>query len=104
MGEPRLSPREQQILTEIEHTLGKEGRLERELRTWRVSAWTKCLDGLRGVRSAALVVLALLCVILLADVLSKPGTGSLAAFATTVAATLALGGAVLHDRAHRDRP
>lgn len=103
MGEPRLSPRERQILAEIEHTLGKEERLERELRTLRVSAWTKCRDGLRSVRPAALVVLVLLCVILLAEVLSKPGAGSAAAFAVTAATTLALGGAVLHDRFHRDR-
>jgi hypothetical protein len=104
MDEPRLSRREQQILAEIENALGKKGRLERELRTLRVSAWSKCADGLRSIRSAVLVVLSLICVILLAEALSAPRAGALAALCVTVAVTLALGAVVLHDRLHRDRP
>ncbi|WP_158698013.1 hypothetical protein [Streptomyces prunicolor] len=103
MDGSRLSPREQQILDEIENTLSKDERLERELRTLHLSVAAKCVEEMHRMRTAVLPVLALGSGPLPVIAARTPAAGPLAAFAVTCAAALTLGAAVLCAWARRRR-
>lgn len=103
MDGSRLSPREQQILDEIENTLGQDEHLERELRTLHLSVAAKCVEEMHRMRTAVLAVLVLGSGLLLVTVARTPRAGPLAAFAVTCAAALALGATVLCAWARRRR-
>ncbi|MEU9396706.1 DUF3040 domain-containing protein [Streptomyces sp. NPDC048324] len=101
MDGSRLSPREQQILDEIESSLSQDEHLERELRTLHLSVWAKCAEGMRRRGAAALAVLALTSGRLLVVAIRTSAAVPLAAFAVTCAATLAVGVTGMHGWARR---
>jgi hypothetical protein len=101
----RLSSSEQRILGEIETMLARDRGLDRQLRTLRVSARSRCADGLRGARPWILTCLALASVALLVTMvrLRVPGPGLVAAFAGTWSVTLALAAVTLISWCRRTR-
>jgi hypothetical protein len=103
MDESRLSPQEQQVLARIESHLSQDERLERELRTLRLSGRTKCAAAMRRTLPAFLALLALASALLLVPVIRTPTVGLITAFTVTCTAVLALSAAVLHMRIRRRR-
>ncbi|WP_127357786.1 DUF3040 domain-containing protein [Actinacidiphila soli] len=104
MDGPRLSPREQQILAQIESTLSHDKQLERELRTLHLRGRAKCAEEIRRIRKTTLVVLAVIWGVVLAAVVRTPTAGAIAALAVPCAVALVLGVTAVRAWARRRRP
>jgi anti-anti-sigma factor len=88
MDGPRLTSREQWILTRLETALSQDERLERRLRTLHLSAWARCTEDMHRVRPRALAVLAAISASLLVAAILTAAPVLVVAFAAMWAVTL----------------